>query len=839
MKKILITLTLVLLTPLLLVYTLVFTSFGNKLLSPYIQDEINKHSPVSVKLSQFHLDLSTLKVLLRIDEKNTILAQGNYSLFSQDFDIDYEVKLTDLASFSKLANRKLSGKLITQGNVKGDISAFKIKGNSDIAKSTSEYAIVVHELKVHKAAIKLDNADIQNFLSLVGEKPYAKGKIDLHAQLNDLNPNDLKGSVVLSVKDARFNKKILKDELGLTIHKTSLQGSFNAKLQGNTINYQTKITSELANINSKGRIKTDTMLINSKYTLDIKELALFKSITNAPLRGPFFTQGKITGENKTYNISGDSDLAASSTQYSLKLKDNSPQELRLNIKDASLEKMLYLLGEAPYAKALINVEVSLDNLDPKAPDGKASMRLSKGQINQKVMKKHFDVELPKTDFSLKTDVKIKPDNINYTFLLASNLAKIGSQGDIEPQDLNTKASYDVNIKELSLLKPLTKAPFRGAFTTKGNIKGNRENLFVKGDSDLAQSSTNYQLQLTDLEAKNAKLSIKNAEISKLLYLVGEANYAKGKLTADVNLDDIAKLSGTTQLSIKKGLLHHNQIKKDFDIQLPYTKFELLSDATIVENKLTAKTTLTSNLATLKAKKTRLDISTMALKSDYEVFIPFLERLEPILERKLYGEVKARGEVSKDKKLSITAHSNIFNGKINAKIVDEKINADFTNLRTIKFLKTLGYPEVLDAPINGSFNYNTLSQKGKLDARFEQATLTRSKMTDILKNFTHTDLTKERFNQGSLVSNINKEIINSKLSMKSKTMKLESKKFIVDSKKQTIDARFALQIKKYPGDVLVKGAITSPSVKLDAKSMITPEIEKKVGKEINRFLKKLF
>ena len=152
---------------------------------------------------------------------------------------------------------------------------------------------------------------------------------------------------------------------------------------------------------------------------------------------------------------------------------------------------------------------------------------------------------------------------------------------------------------------------------------------------------------------------------------------------------------------------------------------------------------------------------------------------------------------------------------------------------------LGYPEVMDAPVNGTLVYNTKSKKGKLVTRFERAVLTRSKMTDLIQGLTRTDLTKERFNKGSLVSVINKEIINSDLKMQSKRASLKSKKFIINSKKQLIDARFALKIKEYPGDVIVKGSINSPKVKLDAKSMITPQIEKKVGKEIDRFLKKLF
>ena len=113
------------------------------------------------------------------------------------------------------------------------------------------------------------------------------------------------------------------------------------------------------------------------------------------------------------------------------------------------------------------------------------------------------------------------------------------------------------------------------------------------------------------------------------------------------------------------------------------------------------------------------------------------------------------------------------------------------------------------------------------------------MTDLIGALSNSDLTKERFNQGSLISLIDKEIITSELAMHSKSVNLNSKKFIINSKKQLIDAHFALKVKKYPGDVIVTGDINAPKVRLDAKSMITPEVEEKVTKEINRFLQKLF
>jgi hypothetical protein len=202
-------------------------------------------------------------------------------------------------------------------------------------------------------------------------------------------------------------------------------------------------------------------------------------------------------------------------------------------------------------------------------------------------------------------------------------------------------------------------------------------------------------------------------------------------------------------------------------------------------------------------------------------------------------MRINGEIKKDKHLDITAYSKAFGGEINTNMHDEDLRSEFKDLHAIGVLKMLGYPEIMDGSTNGSILYNTKTEQGKLDARFDKATLTRSQMTDLISRLTRADLSKEHFNKATLVSVINKEIITSDLDMQSKDVSVQSKKFIIDSKKKSIDARFSVKIKKDGGDVLVQGAINDPSVRLDAKSMITPEVKEKVNKEINRFLKKLF
>ena len=172
-------------------YTLAFTPFGNALIKPIIEDKLNESSPLPLTLHTLILKPNSLNILIQIDDKNSFSIVGTYSLFTQSFELNYALQLKELSRFNTLAKRDLSGALLSDGTVKGDLNIFQIKGNSDFAHSDTNYAIIIKKFTLEKTAIKLKDLDLKVLLAILGEKPYAKGKADLHLQLNDIRPKKL------------------------------------------------------------------------------------------------------------------------------------------------------------------------------------------------------------------------------------------------------------------------------------------------------------------------------------------------------------------------------------------------------------------------------------------------------------------------------------------------------------------------------------------------------------------------------------------------------------------------------------------------------------------------
>jgi len=183
--------------------------------------------------------------------------------------------------------------------------------------------------------------------------------------LTDLDPQHLQGRATLDMSKGRVFPTLMKKAYGITVPKSDFSSRFNADMMGEKIDYTLSFLSNLATIDSKGSFAPATFASDIAYDLNIKELALFRALTKAPLRGPFATSGKINGDKKAMRIEGRSDIAASQTSYDIALKEMKPETLKARVKKARLEKLIYMAGQPGFASGELNVDIGLEDLDPE------------------------------------------------------------------------------------------------------------------------------------------------------------------------------------------------------------------------------------------------------------------------------------------------------------------------------------------------------------------------------------------------------------------------------------------------------------------------------------------
>lgn len=828
----------ILIAIILLAYVLLFTPFGNGILAPIAQKKINRELPLAVAIENFSLTTDSFAFTLAVGEHNRIEAAGNYELFSQRFNAAYRLRLDDLNALEPLTRQPLYGKVHADGKAEGTPDKILINGTGDIAGGITKYAVDLTKQKLSAVKLQMRAAKLSHMLEMVGKSPYTAADIALDIDISRFDSQIPEGIVLLKLTDGHIDTQRFKDDFNLTLPSTDYTFDALARLDGKTADYTATFDSVLAHLSCKGTLEPQSMAVDLSYNISAGELALFKPLTNSPLRGPLSANGTVKGDKKKMSIIGSSDIAASRTTYDVLLGAFKPQHVLAKISGAKLSKLLYMAGESPYATGDLDADITLDSLDVNDLKGHADISISKGRLVPATFKDNYGLNLPKTVFSYDLNARLEGKEIGFTTLFASNLATLAANGEVTPERLGMDLRYNMDIEQLELLMPLTDLPLRGPLTLSGTAKGDQKSLLLKGKSDLAGSRTAFSMDLVDLKPQNIKADIKGLQLGDALYMAGEPRYANGVL--DIEADITGSLKGTiATVMTADGHLDPKVIEKAFGLKaMPRTTFRLNAVSTLDGDSIDTKADITSSLADLALKRAKYDIKKAILTSDYTLSIPDLERLYFLTERHLKGTLKVTGDLSKSKDLNLTAHSGTLGGTIDATVRNDDIHCDFKGVNTLQMLNMLLYPPVFASALDGTLDYNTQTQKGVFNATLREGAFTQNGMLDLLKKLARIDLYKESFG-AVLKSTLDKERIVSDLDMRSRKSSIAGKGIMLNTKTQQVDAKLDIIANNHPIGVVLKGNIHDPGIKIDTKELIKEEAGKAVEKELNRLLKKLF
>ena len=590
------------------------------------------------------------------------------------------------------------------------------------------------------------------------------------------------------------------------------------------------------------------------YAVRLEELESLEPFTKQKLVGNFHTNGNAVGDMKFLTIEGKSDVAFSKTSYHVELTDLNPTSIIAKMNNADLKTLLALGGQKPYASSKIDLDINFKNITPHKLDGDITLKTKDGKINTILMKKDFDIDLPKTNFLMTLDATLKGDDVVYGYAFNSNLANVTSSGKIVPEPLKTDLKYKIAFKELALLQPITGTALRGSFYTKGTLKGSKENMKVEGTSDIAKSKTIYNVTLFDFEPKRIKANIRDMRLQNILYMLQQPHYADGVMDIDIDIKDVraSKLDGIVTSNIKNGLLNSKYLTKiyEFESKMPRTTFNSKATTTLSGDIVDTKLNLNSSLANLSVKKASFNIKESSLITDYLLKVPSLDKFFFVTQRDMKGAITINGELKSAKDLDLTIHSNVVGGKIDAKLHNDDFYADIKGVQTMDVLSMLVYPELLKGTMDAKINYNLAQAKGKITGKLSDAIVMKNQTLDLIKLYAKFDIYKERFN-GDVSANINKEKIVASLDLRSNKSAIKTKNTKLNTLKQTIDSRLTIVANKNPIDIKLSGNIMKPKVKVDlqkfmkteagdkVKKKVEQKVKEKVDKELNKLFKKLF
>ncbi len=271
-----------------------------------------------------------------------------------------------------------------------------------------------------------------------------------------------------------------------------------------------------ANVDNNSYIKVDGKLallakeFDLTYDVDVKDLAKLKKLTNADLRGNFITKGTVKGNEKLLNVVGTSDVFASVTNYSAKLVDFEPSDVIFNVKNASIEKLLYTVNQPQYATGKININGSLKDMA-----GQIKTDITNGKVNNPIVNKAFNQKLVKpllfkgnvvTDLTKKQAVS----KVDFFTTMANVFVK---KAVFNLQDGSLNSDYLVKVDDMSKLYDVSQMKMRGKIALNGTVKKAKD-LAVTGVSQLFGGALNFKLYNNDFTS-----TIKKVQLVKVLHML--------------------------------------------------------------------------------------------------------------------------------------------------------------------------------------------------------------------------------------------------------------------------------------------------------------------------------
>ncbi|MDR1007140.1 MAG: hypothetical protein LBL65_01080 [Campylobacteraceae bacterium] len=499
--------------------------------------------------------LATLKTL-----------NARYDLNASEFKSGYTFDVPNFKEFETIiVGMALRGTVKLYGDVKYAPNVLQVSAKSDNLAGGKFEA----KLDNDKLDVLVSNARIEEVLHIVSQPKYASTNFNAKASLSSLK--NINGNIDVELTNGLINSDTVKKEFNLTLPPNSEFGMVSkATIQQDLVSFDVKFLSSLANLDKfNGTFDISKTELKSNYALDIKELAKLESVTGVSLRGSLALYGDARYAPNILQVSAKSDNLAGG-KLDAKLDNDRLDVLASNVK---VDEVLKTLVQPNYASANLNIKADFSSLANK--DGKIDIDLNEGLLNSQTLQKEFNLTIPKTDFSAKTNIVMKGGVGNFDAKFLSSLINLNElTGNFDINKIALKSNYQFEIKDLSKFETIAHQKMIGTLAVNGMANYQNDNLYANGKSDILGGSVNFELNDMKVNLKGENLS--SLETLKMLSYPAIFN-AKVALNADY---DISKSNGTFKAVSPSGRLVETQLG---DLLKTFTNFDITSE--LYENML--------------------------------------------------------------------------------------------------------------------------------------------------------------------------------------------------------------------------------------------------------------
>ena len=801
-------------------YCVLFSSFGNSVLKPFVEKIASEKIGMEFRLEKFELGFSSFDILAIINGELGVESSGKYSLFSSQFDLNYN---TQAKSFNGMQID-----LSLKGEALGSFDNFVANGSGSLAGSSIRFASRIKDYAPLELKLDAKALDLAALSMIALKKAYITGKLSAVADIaGQEGTAKLNSAKIIITKEAQ-------NDFGISLPANfALSLNSDIKLLGKQVAATTRVKSALANLSAKNTsYNFKNGEITSDFNVDIANLAALEPIIKQKLNGSI----KVAGNTKIANGAMeflDAKINGLGGEILASLKDN---ELNANIKNLKLAQALSLAGLAPLANSDISGTAKITNLnDTKKIKGSANLTLSSGVLNHKQMNALLGSDLSSdVSFNAQNKLEIASGTLNFDSVLNSPVIEnLGAKGSYTLANGDAKIDLAGKIVDLGAI-------FGSGAKSPANIKAN---VGLKAgelrDADIDIKGFGGQI-LAKVKGKALNANIKNIKAEQVLAMTTFGSLFNGEVNAELSLDglNLQNLNGRGELSVKNGVFNAAAMSKLLEAKFPENvKFSLNFKPTFTNSVAYFSSNFASDIANISKFDGSYNLQKNALDAAYSANVSDLSKLSFLTGVALYTPLNVSGKIaSTNQAINASANSDIFGSNTDITFKSGVLKANMKNAKIEQILKALGYEQFYIGSTNMAFDYNTASKLGEFNANILNAHLAKTGLTELISSVLGgRDITTEVYENGVVKGAIKGDIITFDANMHSKRSDINVKQASINTKSKALNIPVSANYEKTDIGIDITGTTDAPKYALSSQ-YLQQKAEQGVEKLIDKAFK---
>ena len=801
-------------------YCVLFSSFGNSVLKPFVEKIASEKIGMEFRLEKFELGFSSFDILAIINGELGVESKGKYSLFSSQFDLNYN---TQAKSFNGMQID-----LSLKGEALGSFDNFVANGSGSLAGSSIRFASRIKDYAPLELKLDAKELDLAALSMIALKKAYITGKLSAVADIaGQEGTAKLNSAKIIITKEAQ-------NDFGISLPANfALSLNSDIKLLGKQVAATTRVKSALANLSAKNTsYNFENGEITSDFNVDIANLAALEPIIKQKLNGSI----KVAGNTKIANGAMeflDAKINGLGGEILASLKDN---ELNANIKNLKLAQALSLAGLAPLANSDISGTAKITNLnDTKKIKGSANLTLSSGVLNHKQMNALLGSDLSSdVSFNAQNKLEIASGTLNFDSVLNSPVIEnLGAKGSYTLANGDAKIDLAGKIADLGAI-------FGSGAKSPVNIKANvglKAGELSDGDIDIKGFGGEI---LAKVKGKALNANIKNIKAEQVLAMTTFGSLFNGEVNAELSLDglNLQNLNGRGELSVKNGVFNAAAMSKLLEAEFPENvKFSLNFKPTFTNSVAYFSSNFASDIANISKFDGSYNLQKNTLDATYSANVSDLSKLSFLTGVALYTPLNVSGKIaSTNQAINASANSDIFGSNTDITFKSGVLNANMKNAKIEQILKALGYEQFYIGSTNMTFDYNTASKLGEFNANILNAHLAKTGLTELISSVLGgRDITTEVYENGVVKGTIKGDIITFDANMHSKRSDINVKQASINTKSKALNIPVSANYEKTDIGIDITGTTEAPKYALSSQ-YLQQKAEQGVEKLIDKAFK---